>query len=75
MFQGAKEEMASMTVQTERPPSGPAEAGRRTGSGPGPGRPGGRRRHTGLAPYLLLAPPVLSGTLSTATCSLHVQWW
>ena len=58
MFQGAKEEMASMTVQTERPPSGPAEAGRRTGSGPGPGRPGGRRGHTGLAPYLLLAPPV-----------------
>ncbi|MGC5360985.1 carbohydrate ABC transporter permease [Streptomyces sp. DT24] len=45
-----------MTVQTERPPSGPAEVEKRSGGGPG--EPGGRSRKTALAPYLLLAPPV-----------------
>ncbi|MFJ8748223.1 carbohydrate ABC transporter permease [Streptomyces sp. NPDC102441] len=43
-----------MTVQTERPPSGPTEVTKRAETGPG-------RRRAGrppLAPYLLLLPPV-----------------
>lgn len=45
-----------MTVQTERPPSGPAEVTKRADRTPA--TPGGRGRYTQLAPYLLLAPPV-----------------
>lgn len=48
--------MASMTVQTERPPSGPTETAKRAGAGPGRPRAGGRP--AALAPYLLLLAPV-----------------
>jgi N,N'-diacetylchitobiose transport system permease protein len=48
--------MASMTVQTERPPSGPTEIIK--GAGAAPAEPGKRRRAGSLTPYLLLLPPV-----------------
>ncbi|MEU8889646.1 sugar ABC transporter permease [Streptomyces sp. NPDC048442] len=45
-----------MTVQTERPPSGPTEILK--GAGAAPAEPGKRRRDRSLTPYLLLLPPV-----------------
>ncbi|GAA3492197.1 sugar ABC transporter permease [Streptomyces cremeus] len=49
--------MASMTVQTERPPSGPTEILK--GAGSEPADPGRKPRRAGsLTPYLLLLPPV-----------------
>ncbi len=48
--------MASMTVQTERPPSGPTEV---LPTVEGPGKPSRRGRAAALAPYLLLLPPVV----------------
>ncbi|MFJ6695611.1 carbohydrate ABC transporter permease [Streptomyces sp. NPDC091272] len=45
-----------MTVQTERPPSGPTEVLK--GAGAAPAEPGKRRRTGALTPYLLLLPPV-----------------
>ncbi|MBL1291274.1 sugar ABC transporter permease [Streptomyces sp. NE06-03E] len=45
-----------MTVQTERPPSGPADVVKETGATPGD--PAARRRSRAAAPYLLLVPPV-----------------
>ncbi|MER5554985.1 sugar ABC transporter permease [Streptomyces sp. NPDC002793] len=45
-----------MTVQTERPPSGPTEVTKRPDSGPDKPRGAGRRAVS--APYLLLLPPV-----------------
>ncbi|WP_299528658.1 carbohydrate ABC transporter permease [uncultured Streptomyces sp.] len=45
-----------MTVQTERPPSGPAAAAKETG--PAPDAPRRRPGGSGPAPYLLLLPPV-----------------
>lgn len=47
--------MASMTVQTERPPSGPTDVVKGTGAAPGKVA---RGRSTAMAPYLLLIPPV-----------------
>ncbi|MET7712033.1 sugar ABC transporter permease [Streptomyces sp. NPDC005407] len=44
-----------MTVQTERPPSGPTEV---LTTLDGPGEPPARGRAAALAPYLLLLPPV-----------------
>ncbi|MGW6459172.1 carbohydrate ABC transporter permease [Streptomyces sp. NPDC055078] len=46
-----------MTVQTERPPSGPTEVHRRTSEGPG--KPPARGRAGALLPYLLLLPAIL----------------
>ncbi|MGW0786899.1 carbohydrate ABC transporter permease [Streptomyces sp. NPDC002911] len=45
-----------MTVQTERPPSGPTEVTKRPDSGPD--KPRGAERRAVSAPYLLLLPPV-----------------
>ncbi|MFD3518092.1 carbohydrate ABC transporter permease [Streptomyces sp. NPDC058657] len=45
-----------MTVQTERPPSGPTETLK--GAGTAPAEPGKQRRAGSLTPYLLLLPPV-----------------
>ncbi|MFF0743843.1 carbohydrate ABC transporter permease [Streptomyces sp. NPDC004111] len=45
-----------MTVQTERPPSGPTEIHKEAGAAPA--EPGRRRRAGSLTPYLLLLPPV-----------------
>lgn len=45
-----------MTVQTERPPSGPSDVVK--GAGTAPAEPKARRRIGALAPYLLLLPPV-----------------
>lgn len=47
--------MPSMTVQTERPPSGPTEVLPTSGV---PAKPPPRGRAAALAPYLLLLPPV-----------------
>ncbi|MFE9722967.1 carbohydrate ABC transporter permease [Streptomyces sp. NPDC005794] len=46
-----------MTVQTERPPSGPTEVTKRADTGPDKPRAAGRPAV--LAPYLLLLPPVV----------------
>lgn len=50
-----------MTVQTERPPSGPPEVPKRTGDGPD--KPATRGRSSSLAPYLLLLPAVVATLL------------
>lgn len=50
--------MASMTVQTERPASRPAEVIKDARGGPG--KPPSRRRGKSLGPYLLLLAPTLA---------------
>lgn len=49
-------EMASMTVQTERPPTGPTDVVKTDGRPGDPGKP--RERARSLAPYLLLLPAI-----------------
>lgn len=48
--------MASMTVQTERPPTGPADVRRTASAAPGRPSPRAASRTGALAPYLLLLP-------------------
>lgn len=52
-----------MTVQTERPPSGPAEVRKADGGGSGGPRKQARARAGALTPYLLLLPAVAATVL------------
>lgn len=52
-----------MTVQTERPPSGPADVRKADDGGPGRTAPKGASRIGALAPYLLLLPACVASVL------------